>query len=1194
MLAAVAPRFGGRIPRMNWLKRIMGAGVASAPAPAQPAASDQDPAARYARAIALIESGESEAALRALQELNERFPDLPHVHLSLGYVLAHMGRVAEGLAAYRQALALRPEDLDAHSNLLLALNYSAEHSAAELYEAHRRFGQQIVLPAAPPAPERTAGRRLRVGYLSPDLYAHVVACFFLPIVARHDRARFEVYCYYTRDLNDAVTDGLRGLADRWADCAGRSDAEIAERIRADRIDILVDLAGHTAHQRLGVLALRPAPVQATYLGYPNTTGLAAVDWRITDATADPPGESDRLNVERLARLPRSFLCYRPGPETDPVPPLPSAGAGRITFGCFNNLQKLSDPFLAVAARTLDAVPGAQLVIKAKPLQFESVRAHLAERFRRAGGDPARLVLRPWAPTVGEHIASYREIDIALDSFPYNGTTTTCEALWMGAPVVTLAGDRHASRVGASLLHSMGLDSLVARDADEFVRIAAGLAGDLAALARLRAGLRERLKRSPLMDETGFVRELEEAYLLMWRDKLERCAPEQVDEARAREQLAQARAREAEGALEEAKGLCARVLDARPAEAEALQLHWQLCNRTGDQGASILRLGAALAAGGFAAPPHYMLGCAYEDLGRTAEAAAAYREALALDPDHARAANNLGALRQLEGDLAQARQYYEQAVRADPGLFQALINLADLHKRLGSASRAIPWLRKALEREPRHPDLHCALVESLAFIYRLDEALECSRVALEVAPQYERAHFGLANVLQAMGRTRESEAAMREALRLKPDFVAAHSNLLFYLHYHKGNEPELLFEEHREWNRRHALGLPRQRLRPPDAAAGNRRLRIGYLSPNFHRHSVAYFLEPLLEAHDRSAFQVHAYSNVSNADEVTARLKAHCDAWSEVFDLDDEAVARRIAADRIDILVDLAGHTAGGRLGVFARKPAPVQATWLGYPDTTGLDAVDWRISDAIADPPGESDRHCSERLLRLEHGFLCYRAPELAPEVAEAPSVRSGRVTFGSFNNLAKITPEQVALWARLLAGLPGSRMLVKAHGLASDGARRAMHERFAAAGVAEDRVTLLGAERAVRHHLERYAEMDIALDSFPYHGTTTTFEALWMGVPVVVLEGRAHVSRVGVSILRHLGLDELVARDADDYVAKAAALAGDPQRLARLRAGLRGRLRDSPLMDAKSFARSIEAAYRRMWADYLAGERSPGRGAAG
>lgn len=1181
---------------MNWLKRILGAASAPPPAPAavRPVASAEDPSARYAQAIALIEGGESESALRALQDLNERFPDLPHVYLSLGYVLAHMGRVAEGLAAYRQALALRPEDLDAHSNLLLALNYSAEHSADELFDAHRRFGQQVVLPAAAPAPDRTAGRRLRVGYLSPDLYAHVVACFLLPIVARHDRAGFEVYCYYTRDVNDAVTDGLRGLADRWADCAGRTDAEIAARIRADGIDILVDLAGHTAHQRLGVLARRPAPVQVTYLGYPNTTGLAAVDWRITDATADPPGASDRLNVERLVRLPRSFLCYRPGPETGPVPPLPAERAGRITFGCFNNLQKLSDPFLAVAARTLEAVAGSQLVIKAKPLQFESVREHLVERFRRVGGDPARLVLRAWAPSVREHIASYGGIDIALDSFPYNGTTTTCEALWMGAPVVTLAGDRHASRVGASLLHSMGLDSLVARDPDEFVRIAAGLAGDVAALARLRAGLRDRLKRSPLMDETGFVRELEAAYLQIWRDKLERSAPDLLDPGRAGDLVAQARAREEAGALEEAKEICAQILEARPAHADALELHWRLCNQTGDQGASILRIGAALASGGFVAQPHYMLGCAFEDLGRNDEAAAAYREALALDPGHAKAANNLGALRQLAGDLAQAKQYYEQAVGADPGLFQALINLADLHKRLGSASRAIPWLRKALEREPRHPDLHCALVEALAFIFRLDEALECSRVALEVAPQYERAHFGMANVLQAMGRTRESEVAMREALRLKPDFVAAHSNLLFYLHYHHGNDPELLFEEHREWNRRHAASLPRQRLPRPDAMAGNRRLRIAYVSPNLHRHSVAYFLEPLLEAHDRSAFEVHAYSNVSNADEVTARLKTHCDAWTEIFDLGDEEVARRIAADRIDILVDLAGHTAGGRLGVFARKPAPVQATWLGYPDTTGLDAMDWRFTDAIADPPGDADRHCSERLLRLDRGFLCYRAPELAPEVAEPPSIRSGNITFGSFNNLAKLTPELVALWARLLARLPGSRIVIKAHGLASDGVQRAMRERFAAAGVAEDRVTLLDAERAVRHHLERYAEMDIALDSFPYHGTTTTFEALWMGVPVVVLEGRAHVSRVGVSILRHLGLDELVARDADDYIAKAAALAADPERLARLRAGLRDRLRESPLMDARAFARSIEAAYRRMWTDYLSGGKSPEQASAG
>ena len=1170
---------------MSWLKRMLGAPAQAPEAVTRPAekGGDSDPAARYEHAAALIEREDYEAALQELELLRELAPELPQVHFSLGYVLRHMGWIPEAIAAYRQVLALRPNHADSHSNLLLTLNYSAEHSAAEVFEEHRRYGERHVQPCVAPAPNRSAARKLRVGYLSPDFYSHVVSCFMLPVLAQHDRQKFETFCFHTGLVKDAATGHMRALAGHWADCAGQPDAQVAERIRADRIDILVELAGHTAHQRQGVLALRPAPVQVSYLGYPNTTGLRAVDWRISDARADPPGESDRLHVERLARLPRSFLCYRPGPEIHAVPPLPAARAGHVTFGCFNNFQKLSGPFFEAAAMLLAVVPDSKLIVKAKPLQFASVQARLRDRFARAGADPTRLILRGWEKSVEDHLAAYAEVDIALDSFPYNGTTTTCEAFWMGAPVVTLAGDRHASRVGASLLHSMGLGELVARDAADYVRIAAALAADRVRLARLRDGMRERLKRSPLMDEEGFVRELEGAYADMWAARLAQPA-RAPDSAGVRSLLARAKELRAGGALEEAKQACASILDLRPDDCEALDLYWKLCNETAAHGAAIERIGAALAAKRGVAHFHYMLGCSFEDLERMEEAMAAYREALALEPGLAKAANNLGALLEMSGHMEKAAAQYQAAARDDPKLPQALVNLGNLHKRRGDPAGAMAWLRKAIDLDPGNPDLRYSLAGACILTWELDEAAQSCRAALAIDPKHERAHFGLGNVLQLLGRADEAELCFREALRIKPDFVEAHSRLLLCLHYRKGDEPALLAEEHREWDLRHCQAVPRlQALRgQEDAAAAPRKLRIGYVSPNFHRHSVAFFLEALFAAHDRGAFSIHGYSSVAHPDEVTERLRSLFDGWRDVSEMDEEQIARRIRADRIDILVDLAGHTDGGRLRVFARKPAPVQASWLGYPNTTALAAMDWRLTDARADPPGESDSHHSEKLLRLEHGFLCYAPPEQSPDVSEPPCVRAGHFSFGSFNDLAKITPEMVALWAQLLARLPGSRMLIKAHGIASESAQRALYEGFAAHGVEAARLTLLGAEPNLQHHLGHYGEVDIALDTFPYHGTTATCEALWMGVPVVTLEGRTHVARVGLSLLHQVGLVDLVARDREAYIAKAVELAGDERRLRELRAGLRGRMRASALTDGAGFARSLEEAFRAMWAKHL------------
>jgi predicted O-linked N-acetylglucosamine transferase (SPINDLY family) len=363
------------------------------------------------------------------------------------------------------------------------------------------------------------------------------------------------------------------------------------------------------------------------------------------------------------------------------------------------------------------------------------------------------------------------------------------------------------------------------------------------------------------------------------------------------------------------------------------------------------------------------------------------------------------------------------------------------------------------------------------------------------------------------------------------------------------------------------------------------LRIGYVSPDFWRHSCAHYVLPLFAGHDHNRYQIICYSDVRQPDSFTRRLQACADLWHDTYGLKDEALVELIRRDEVDILVDLNGHFAGTRLLAFARKPAPVQVTWLGYPNTTGLTTIDYRLVDPVTDPPGEADAYHSEALVRLSTGFLCYTPVPEAPEPAPAPCLEKGYVTFGSFNNMAKVTPEVIALWAAILQRVPTARLVLKSRQLDDAGTRRRFAALLHAHGIAEERFDLLPWSLRPDDHMGAYHGLDIALDPFPYNGTTTTCEALWMGVPVLSLMGDRHAGRVGASLLTTLGLSDWIATDPADYVDRAARLAADPAGLAELHRTLRARLVDSPLFNAAAFARMVEAAYRAMWQRWCAGQ---------
>ncbi len=574
------------------------------------------------------------------------------------------------------------------------------------------------------------------------------------------------------------------------------------------------------------------------------------------------------------------------------------------------------------------------------------------------------------------------------------------------------------------------------------------------------------------------------------------------------------------------------------------------------------------------------------LGRLDEALDAYRRSLALRPDHAETQRHLGTTLRGLFRLDEAMAALRIALALDPHNAEAERTLGLILADRGDFKGALEAHRRALAIDPNDADAHNEIGLLLLRESRITDAMACFEAAVANAPTRPNGYHNLGDLLCQQGRYAEAVRTLERAEALAPDDPTVGSGAMFALHYIPEMSSQEIARRHVAWAERHMDGLggrPETRAYPntPDP---DRRLRVGYVSPDFRWHAVSDFLMPLLTSHDRTQVEITCYAEVVHRDRRTEAFEALADRWRLITRWSDRRAASEIRDDRIDILVDLAGHTLDNRLAVFARKPAPIQITWLGYPCTTGMAAMDYRMTDAIADPAPAAEGLHRERLLRLPHGFLTYRPRHPPPEIAPPPALARGAVTFGSFNNLSKLNDRVIACWARVLDAVPGSRLLLKFHQFADAAMCELYRARFAAAGVAPEHLLL---ERGVSNwsaHMAMYDGVDVALDPFPYNGTTTTCEALWMGVPVVTLAGDRHAGRVGASLLTRVGLAELIADDVDAYVATAVALARDTQRLATLRAGLRARCA-ATLGDAAQFARDVESAYRTTWREWCAAQ---------
>lgn len=1044
-------------------------------------------------------------------------PKSPEAYTAMGTIKLENGDSAQGLACLQKSLSIKPKN-ETHSSILFNMNLLADYSQENIFRQSLAWGEKYAQPltakARPHLNSILPDRKIRLGYVSGDFKFHPVSHHLKPVLAAHDADCFEVYLYSCFPYSDKMTEELAGYARYYRDISTLTDEQAESVIRSDGIDILVDLAGHTAYHRLTLFARKPAPVQVSWLGYFNTTGMAAIDYILSDSVTIPP-DQDQWFAEKVVRLPDCRFCYEAPSFAPDVVSSPALKKRFVTFGSFNKLSKLNANVVEAWCRVLAGVPGSKLILKWPSLGNQQTTNGIIEQFSQHGIARDRLLLRPDSPHP-EMLAEYGDVDIALDTFPYNGGATTCEALWMGVPVVALSGSTPIGRQSKSFLNAIGHPEWVADSIDNYVQIACQLAANARELTKIRHNLRREMTASSLCDGHGFASHLETAYRKMWHAWCQ--------------------------------------------ENEHLE-YPEVCFRR------------------FKADELYNCGVINMDDGDHKRAAELFQAVIRRQPHNYQASNNLGICLFNLGHNEEAFRFFKRAIRLNKSDGKAYNNLGRIYLECGQAKSAINYCKKAVELSPEDSDALINYGIALRKNGCHLKAVSVFEGMLEKHPDQIAALINLSNILLTVGQTERCVELLRKALQYHPDNLEIISSLMFNLQTMPGTHQQEIFELATSFESKLPSAVIDSSEQAHDGRAREKEhLRIGFVSNDFKSHPVGRLLLALFSSYNRERLSLYCYSNARNADNITHYYRSTCTGWRDISFMNDPDAAELIKNDNIDILVDLSGHTSGNRLPTFNMKPARLQLSWLGYWHTTGLKAIDFVISDN-EHIHSEDERWFVEKVVRLPYNRFCFTPPDPSPFVVESPVVDNEYITFGCFNNLGKINAEVLSAWAEILMATPKSRLVLKSQAFKDLGVKKRFREEFKLRGISPRRIELLGSS-AHYLMLAEYGEIDIALDPFPFSGGMTSLEALWMGVPVVTLAGDLPVSRQTKSFLDLVGLQALATTTVEAYIAKAVMLAKEPRKLCEIRESLREQMINSQLCDSQKYAQSVEKLFFDIWRD--------------
>lgn len=960
----------------------------------------------------------------------------------------------DGLENYKSLGQIKKIQKEDYSNFLFSLhnvNVSREKIFQEIVDFNRLHTTEEQFTHSPETHPKH--EKIRVGYVSPDIRRHVVAFFSYAFFKSYDKSRFEVYIY-AKNGEDKVTEEFKRGVDGFKNVRFDTPKDAAQKIKDDEIDILVDLAGHTANNCMDILAYKPAPIIISGIGWFNTTGFKTIDYFMVDKFTDPVGLNEKFFSEKLLRLQHSHFCYMWHDDPAPITPAPCVKNGYITFVSFNNLTKVTDEMFKIWGKILAAVPNSKLYLKGKAFRDKYGTDYMLGRIEAAGIPLDRLIYEADEP---KYLVKYNRADIALDTFPYPGGGTTCDALYMGLPVITLVGDRHNSRFGYSLLHNMGLDELCTFSEEEYINKAVELANDWDKVRDYHLTLRRQMETSPIMNDVIYMAEVESAY-------------------------------------------------------EKIFHAWQ------------------------------------------------NGEELPEFPQDAE---------EITPELAE--QYYNRA--------QKYISLERKEKNIVNVKRALYYFEFASHADKKHDaEIYLFMAackqELLDYVGAYDAIVECGKIIYNtenVEEEFSREflcdyHERRGKLALYNGYAVDAAENYDKAAQFADGDrrFSLSSSALLSLHFLDLSSEDTA-AAHFEYQNLVEDIKPFDKYHEP-----NERIKVGYLSADFRQHAMFNVAYGLIGCHDKNKFEVTCYSRNETDDVFTKIFENNVEHFERVKDLSYSELAEKIHDDKIDILVDLSGHSSGNALPALAYKPAPLQLSGLGYMATTGMKTIDYFITDQIVDPVGEHDKYFSEKLLYLPSQF-CYAKNSDASKPESAPCVKNGYVTFGTICRYSKINDDMLNIWKMILERVPTAKLVMRAQEFASLQTVSQLYSRMKEIGFNMDNVSFFP---AVDRYLEKIKDLDLILDAFPYVGGSTTLDAIYMGVPVLTLYSERRSTRFGLSILTNIGLKDLAVNSVEDYINRAVGLASDTETLDVLHKNLRTMLEKSNPLNTYYYTKLLEQVY--------------------